>query len=109
MTVNIPFRAIESAGVEKFKDGTGDLTLVMEPQSKIAYLALWPHLAPWQFAHPRPMLRAIPDPDVVAAVLAQALSATVASGASAPAGTSSAANQDTYAHLGAVSSSAGLP
>lgn len=74
MTVNIPFRAIGSAGLKIHKDGTGDIPLALAGPDRIAYLHLWPNVRPWRFARAEPMLRAIPEPERVAEILAGALS-----------------------------------
>jgi hypothetical protein len=73
LTLNIPFRAIHSAGVRVHGDGTGDIVLSLTPPHKIAYLMLWPHARPWRFSRPEPMLRSLKDPAVVAQLLSRAL------------------------------------
>lgn len=73
MTVNIPFRIVESAGLKTYADGSGDITLALGGSDRVAYLVLWPHARPWRFARPQPMLRGIPDANRVAAVLSRAL------------------------------------
>ena len=92
MSVNLPFSVIESASMRTRADGSSDLPLVLMPGSRIGYLITWPHVRPWQFARPQPMLRAIPDGERVAALLATGLAAsagaapaTVASGRVQPA------------------------
>jgi hypothetical protein len=73
MTVNIPFRVIDSASLKAYPDGSGDLPLQLRGKDRIAYLALWPNTRPWHFARPQPMLRALPQAAAVAELLAQAL------------------------------------
>jgi len=73
MTLNLPFSAIESASMRTRRDGSSDLPLVLMPGSRIGYLITWPHVRPWQFARPQPMLRAIPDGQRVANLLAASL------------------------------------
>lgn len=75
MTLNIPFRIIESASVKMHADGTGDIPLSLHDRDRIAYLQLWPHARPWRIARPQPMLRAVPEASRVAGILAQALQA----------------------------------
>ena len=75
MTVNIPFRLIESAAVKAHADGTGDIPLVLARGERTSYLVMWPHVRPWRIARPEPMLRAIPDVAHAAGVLALALAA----------------------------------
>jgi len=73
MTVNIPFAIVDSAALKAYPDGSGDIPLTLTRTQRIAYLHLWPHVRPWQFTRPQPMLRAIPDAEHVAALLCSAL------------------------------------
>jgi len=75
ITVNFPFRVIESAGLRVYPDGTGDLPLTLAGEDRIAYIHLWPHARPWRAARPEPMLRGVPDASAVADVLSRALAA----------------------------------
>jgi hypothetical protein len=75
ITVNIPFHAIVAADVRRGAGVTGDIALTLPAGQRIAYLHLWPHVRPWQMKRPKPMLRALPDLDRAAAVLAPALAA----------------------------------
>lgn len=77
MTINLPFGVIESASIRTRSDGSSDLPLVLMRGSRIGYLITWPHVRPWQFARPEPMLRAIPDGEHVAGLLAAGLAASV--------------------------------
>jgi hypothetical protein len=81
MSINLPFSVIESASMRTHVDGTSDLPLVLMPGSRIGYLITWPHVRPWQFARPQPMLRAIPDGERVAQLLASGLAASAGTGA----------------------------
>jgi hypothetical protein len=76
MTINLPFNVIESASMRTRGDGSSDLPLVLMRGSRIGYLITWPHVRPWQFARPEPMLRAIPDGQRVAGLLAAGLAAS---------------------------------
>ncbi|GAC1620573.1 MAG: photosynthetic complex putative assembly protein PuhB [Nevskia sp.] len=80
ITFNFPFRVIESAGLRLFRDGTGDLPLMLTQGSSIAYLHLWPHARPWRFKQTQPMLRSIPRAELVADVLSKALAEAIADG-----------------------------
>jgi fumarate reductase subunit C len=80
ITFNFPFRAIESAGLRLFADGTGDLPLTLTQGSSIAYLHLWPHARPWHFKQTQPMLRSIPQAELVASILSRALAEAIADG-----------------------------
>lgn len=75
MTVNLPFRLIRTAGLKSFGDGTGDIVLALPKGQRVAYLQLWPHVRPWHFGSPEPMLRCIPDAAGVASVLVRNLAA----------------------------------
>jgi hypothetical protein len=84
ITLNLPFRVIESAGLRTYSDGTGDIPLSLTGKEKIAIIHLWPHARPWRFSRPEPMMRAIPDAARVGQLLAQAIAAA-AGGTAKPA------------------------
>jgi hypothetical protein len=88
MCLNLPFRAIAGAGLRTDRDGTGDIPLALSGHDHLAYLHLWPHVRPWRFAHPEPMLRGIPDAARTGRTLAAALAAAVGGTAWATAGAS---------------------
>jgi hypothetical protein len=75
LTFNLPLRVIESAGVRRRRSGHGDLVLALSGPDHIPYLHLWPHARPWRLSRTEPMLRALPQVQTVAEVLAQALAA----------------------------------
>jgi hypothetical protein len=79
LTVNIPFTQIDAAAVGHHRgglaDGLGDITLSLGAGERIGYLMIWPHARPWRYSRPEPMLRSLPNPDGVAALLADALAA----------------------------------
>jgi hypothetical protein len=79
ITFNLPYTKIESAALRSNSDGSGDLSLVLDPTDHIAYVHLWPHARPWQLRRTQPMLRALSDARAVAAVLSAALADSVAS------------------------------
>lgn len=76
MSINVPFGIIESAGLRRRADGSGDVTLALGGRDRIAYLHLWPHARPWALKQPQPMLRGLEQPEAVAALLAAALAGT---------------------------------
>lgn len=78
VTFNLPLSRLEGAALRQRRDGGGDITLRLLPPQRIAYLNLWPHARPWALSRPEPMLRALPDAQAVAHLLADALSATLA-------------------------------
>jgi hypothetical protein len=87
MAVNLPFRAVESAGIVRHSDGTADLPLLLAPSERVSYFVTWPHVRPWRFFRVEPALRALPDGERVAAILGAALKASDPNAAAAPATT----------------------
>ncbi len=74
LTFNLPLRMIDSAGLRKRNDASGDIVLKLRGNDHIAWLNLWPHVRPWRLARPEPMLRAVPNADHVATLLSNAWS-----------------------------------
>jgi hypothetical protein len=72
VTYNLPYAQIASAAMLRHRAGTGDLPLTLTGTQRIAYLQLWPHARPWQVRQTQPMLRCVPQPEQVAALLTQA-------------------------------------
>ncbi len=75
---NVPFAAIEAAGLKLHGEGVGDIALRLVPDQKIAYIFLWPHARPWRYSRPEPALRCIPEAEAVAQLLGRALAAASA-------------------------------
>jgi Bacterial PH domain len=75
MTMNIPFKLIESAGVKLYSDGTGDVAMSVGPEQRVGYLITWPHLRPGRITRPSPSFRALPDAAHAAELLGDALAA----------------------------------
>jgi hypothetical protein len=71
--INVPFRLVAHAGVHLYRDGSGDIPLALTGPDRIGYSYLWPHVRPWRFNQPQPMLRGIPDAARVATLLGEAL------------------------------------
>jgi hypothetical protein len=72
MMINLPLDQMESAGLRSCGDGTGDIAIQLKPGSKLSYWAMWPNARPWHWAPVEPMLRAVPEPERVAGLLAEA-------------------------------------
>jgi hypothetical protein len=88
VTYNLPLARIDRADLRPFGQGdAGDIALVLEPATRIAWLHLWPHVRPWRVSRPQPMLRSLPEARRVSALLAAAWSQAngVAATPSAPA------------------------
>lgn len=73
MSVNLPFKRIESAAMKAHGDGTGEIPVTLTGGDRTSYLVMWPHVRPWRFSKPQPMLRAVPDAAKVAGILSEAL------------------------------------
>lgn len=73
MTVNLPFKVVENAGLRINADGSGDLVLTMLPDQNVSYAMQWPHVRPWHFLRAKPMLRSVADAERVGSVLGRAL------------------------------------
>ena len=73
--INVPLSLIKSADLNINADGTGDIPLTLNGEQRLGYLQLWPHARAWKLAVPQPMLRAVPDAQKVATLLARACGA----------------------------------
>jgi hypothetical protein len=72
VTYNIPFAQIGTARLDQKADGTGTIALETLGETRLAFLALWPHLRPGRLKRTEPALRSIPDATSVARLLAEA-------------------------------------
>lgn len=72
--INLPLKLVGAAHLVDRGKGFGDIALEPVGSHVLSYLLLWPHVRPWNFAKPQPMLRAIPKVEIVAAKLALATS-----------------------------------
>ena len=72
LTFNLPLKSISTAALQIAEKGFGDIPLALAGNDHIAWLHLWPHTRPWCVAKPEPMLRCIPDAQVLAALLSNA-------------------------------------
>ena len=69
MIVNLPLTKVESAGLRRLRDGTGDISFLPVEGTKVFWLILWPHVSPLHFSRVQPLLRGVEDPDAVARLL----------------------------------------
>ncbi len=76
VTYNLPFRAIESAGVRAYADRTGDISIALGGEARISFLHLWPHVRPWRLVRAEPTLRGVADAAAVAELLSRAVAAS---------------------------------
>jgi PH (Pleckstrin Homology) domain-containing protein len=75
MTLNIPFKVVESAELKQFADLTGDIALKVSADQRVGYVITWPHLRPGFITRPQPSLRSLIDATRAAEILALALAA----------------------------------
>lgn len=80
VTVNLPFSRIEALDLRLHADGSGDIAILTEANSRVSYVLLWPYVKPWRFMRVRPVLRGVAEVEKVASLLCDAL-ATTAQGA----------------------------
>ncbi len=73
ITTNVPFEVVQGAALKTYGDGSGDIPLTLLPSARVGYLVLWPHVRPWRFTPPQPMIRAVADGQRVADLLGAAL------------------------------------
>lgn len=71
--VNLPLKQITAAHLAlQGKRGHGDIAFELAGERLLGTVLLWPHVRPFRYARPQPMLRAVPD----AAALAQTIAET---------------------------------
>lgn len=78
ITLNLPYRWIESADLDLRRGGTGTIALQLKGETRLSYLNTWPHVRPWRMKTTQPALRCIPDAARVARILAEAAEARLA-------------------------------
>jgi hypothetical protein len=78
VTYNIPFAQVATARLDLKPGGTGTIALETLGETRLAFLALWPHLRPARLKKTEPALRCIPDAERVAKLLAEAAEARLA-------------------------------
>jgi Bacterial PH domain len=70
--INIPLKQVTAAHLRmRGKDGHGDIAFELEGERLLGTLLLWPHVRPFHYAKPQPMLRAVPDAARVAQMIAE--------------------------------------
>lgn len=77
MHFNLPLSSIASADYRHLGGGHGEIALRLDGKGRIAWAMLWPHVRAWRLKHPEPMLRAIPDGELVARLLHRCCAALV--------------------------------
>jgi hypothetical protein len=72
-SVNIPFGLVVAARLRVYRDGSGEIPLLLDPGARISFPIFWPHARPWRLRRAEPMLRCVPNATEVAEILARAL------------------------------------
>lgn len=70
--INLPLNIIGNVDLRHRTQGTGDLAMKLTSEQRLGYAALWPHARAWHYSNPQPMMRAVPNVDAVATLLARA-------------------------------------
>lgn len=78
VTLNLPFTQIARADLRRGRGGTGTIALDLMGDTRLGYLVCWPHVRPWAMRRTQPALRAIPEAEKIAQLLAEAAETRVA-------------------------------
>ncbi len=70
--INVPLKHIGAAHLKERGNGHGDIAVELNGDRLLGYLLLWPHARPFRIGRPQPMLRAVPEAQKVAHILAEA-------------------------------------
>ena len=70
--ISLPLKRIGSAKLRPRSKGHGDIALELNAKSGLSYLLLWPHARFFIVGAPQPLLRAVPEAENVARMLADA-------------------------------------
>ena len=84
LSINLPFERVSSAGLRLRRSACGDIVLQLTPEARVGFVVLWPHVRPWRFAKPQPLLRGVPDAESVARLLSAALKRSAGPGGFEP-------------------------
>ncbi|MFK8029537.1 MAG: photosynthetic complex putative assembly protein PuhB [Gammaproteobacteria bacterium] len=76
MTLNLPFSRITVADLRKRGDGSGDILMQLGRDERLSYLVLWPHVKLRSLLKAQPAMRSLPDPEIAAQHLADAIQAS---------------------------------
>jgi Bacterial PH domain len=70
--INLPLGEIERADLKPLGDGHGTIVLHLKGLPRLGYIMLWPHVRSLRFVRPQPLLRAVPDAQLVGQLLFKA-------------------------------------
>lgn len=69
--INIPLKQVKAAHLRPRAGGYGDIAFELAGERLLGNALLWPHVRPWHYAMPQPMLRAVPDAAALAQLIAE--------------------------------------
>jgi hypothetical protein len=78
LTINVPLHYVEGASAREFPDRTGQIAVQLTKKESIAWIVLFPHVRPFEFSQPQPLLRGLTDPVKVGEILRAAVLAVPA-------------------------------
>lgn len=70
--INVPLKQVKAAHLRPRGKGHGDIAFEVHGERLLSTLLLWPHVRPYQYKMPQPMLRAVPEVAHVAQLVAAA-------------------------------------
>ncbi len=70
--INLPLKQVTSAHLRTRGKGYGDIAFEVSGDRLLGTILLWPHVRPWVYKMPQPMLRAVPDAARLAQLVADA-------------------------------------
>lgn len=73
LTINVPLHFVDGAKARQFPDGTGQIAVQLNKRESIAWIVLFPHVRPFQYKNPEPLLRGLTDSVKVGEVLRAAV------------------------------------
>lgn len=78
LTINVPLHYVQGASARQYADRTGQIAVQLSAKEKLAWIVLFPHVRPWRFDNPEPLLRGLTDPVKVGEILREAVLAVPA-------------------------------
>jgi hypothetical protein len=68
--INIPLKQVKAAHFRPRGADHGDIALELSGDRLLGVVLLWPHVRPWHYSQPQPMLRAVPEAAALARLIA---------------------------------------
>lgn len=78
LTINVPLHLVQGASARQYADRTGQIAVQLNGKESLAWIVLFPHVRPWRFKNPEPLLRGLTDPTRVGEILRNAVLAVPA-------------------------------